>query len=59
MPSYFAQSLVTQPSLVYDLIYWKGGIPRWDVQTSNLGRAVTQSLVGSTPIPFRHLLTGT
>ena len=33
----------------------KGYVPRRDVRTSNPGRAVVQSLVGSTPILFRHL----
>ena len=33
---------------------WKSVDPGWDVQTSNLGRAVEQSLVGSTPILFRQ-----
>ncbi len=33
----------------------KSYVPRRGVRTSNPGRAVVQSLVGSTPILFRHL----
>ena len=37
------------------LMLRKSYVPRRGVRTSNPGRAVVQSLVGSTPILFRHL----